>query len=64
MKDNAALYGIDPERIVLGGHSAGGFLSLATGMFDATDVSTFLIWISMYLSLTGCSSRRSWQSWN
>ena len=41
MKDNAASYGIDPERIVLGGHSAGGFLSLATGMFDATDVSTF-----------------------
>ena len=41
MKDNAALYGIDPERIVLAGHSAGGFLSLATGMFDPADVSTF-----------------------
>jgi PhoPQ-activated pathogenicity-related protein/acetyl esterase/lipase len=41
MKDNAESMGIDPERIVLGGHSAGGFLSLATGMYDTADVNTF-----------------------
>ena len=41
MKDSADTLGIDPNRIMLGGHSAGGFLSLATGMFDAQDVSEF-----------------------
>ena len=41
MKDSADTLGIDPSRIMLGGHSAGGFLSLATGMFDAQDVSEF-----------------------
>ncbi len=41
MKDNSESLGIDPERIVLGGHSAGGFLSLATGMYDVEDVNNF-----------------------
>ena len=41
MKDSADTLGIDPSRIMLGGHSAGGFLSLATGMFDAQDAVSY-----------------------
>ncbi len=41
VKDSADSLGIDPERIVLGGHSAGGFLSMAAGMFDTQDVNFF-----------------------
>lgn len=38
MKSSAESLNIDPERIVLGGHSAGGFLSMYAGMVDAPDL--------------------------
>ena len=36
VKQNAATYGLDPDRIVVSGHSAGGHLSLTTGMLPAS----------------------------
>lgn len=38
MKSSAASLNIDPDRIVLGGHSAGGFLANYGGMVDAADL--------------------------
>ena len=35
IKNNAEQYGLDPDRIVVTGHSAGGHLSLTTGMLTA-----------------------------
>ena len=40
-KGSASTLGVDAERIVLGGHSAGGFLSTIAGMTDIQDVGVY-----------------------
>lgn len=63
--DHAATYGIDPDQIVVAGHSAGGHLAAMTaltpGLYEPTGVAA--THVDGFMTLNGPTDLESWAIW-
>jgi acetyl esterase/lipase len=68
VRENASLFGIDPDKIIAAGQSAGGQLALSTAMFDDINESTDNLDISpvpvaLLLFASNVNTMEAWVDW-